>query len=551
MPAPIVTRIHAHTEQVYTCADPYPSLEPAALRALLLPGLKAFAASSVAFPILPQIESQAVSEKPHSPKAINQTTEIVDSAILRERSVPADAVRHKLLDGTNVLLVQGGGFDKAFIYARLSALGVRVYLLDAASCIHANSPNIRGFIPLAHASDNSGAKGFAARALAALRASPYANVAFHAVTTYYEDAVANAAYLAAALGVRSTDPCASDRARSKFLTRRTMAAADLPTPKFALLSPSDDDEAMLSKAISTVGFPAVLKPSFGAASIGVVRVDCEAELREQYKSLLGMMASDGDPLWLQGMQVVYEEYYDGDEFDVDVIMSEGEAVYAKVSDNWAVLEPHFQETGMSCPSLYPKSKQNEMVKLSVGSVHALGFKDGVLHVECRYTSRGARIIEVNGRMGGDPVHEFNERVWGVDLVEQHLISILGIPARPLTANVPKAYVAEFAFNAPCSGTITNNVWLEHLKADERILRVRYFKKEGEKVVGPEDGVPDWIGEIIVIGKTGQEEVNHLVKHIVTQEVQVPIVREGQTGNDTAKYEDVRFFFPDHDYPFNS
>jgi carnosine synthase len=36
-------------------------------------------------------------------------------------------------------------------------------------------------------------------------------------------------------------------------------------------------------------------------------------------------------------------------------------------------------------------------------LQALGFTMGVFHVECKYTSRGARLIEVNARMGGGPV----------------------------------------------------------------------------------------------------------------------------------------------------
>jgi biotin carboxylase len=33
-------------------------------------------------------------------------------------------------------------------------------------------------------------------------------------------------------------------------------------------------------------------------------------------------------------------------------------------------------------------------------LQALGFTCGVFHVECKYTSRGPRLIEVNARMGG-------------------------------------------------------------------------------------------------------------------------------------------------------
>ena len=41
-----------------------------------------------------------------------------------------------------------------------------------------------------------------------------------------------------------------------------------------------------------------------------------------------------------------EEYLDGPEVDVDLIMSEGEAVYGAVTDNWPTVEPYFLETGM-------------------------------------------------------------------------------------------------------------------------------------------------------------------------------------------------------------
>lgn len=53
-----------------------------------------------------------------------------------------------------------------------------------------------------------------------------------------------------------------------------MKAAGLPTPKnISIHSPKD-----LPKAAEVVGFPAVLKPVSGAASVGVIKVDCEADL---------------------------------------------------------------------------------------------------------------------------------------------------------------------------------------------------------------------------------------------------------------------------------
>lgn len=59
-------------------------------------------------------------------------------------------------------------------------------------------------------------------------------------------------------------------------TREVMGAAGLPTPKNTIIrSPKD-----LAKAAAHVGFPAVLKPISGAASLGVIRVNSEPDLHK-------------------------------------------------------------------------------------------------------------------------------------------------------------------------------------------------------------------------------------------------------------------------------
>lgn len=87
------------------------------------------------------------------------------------------------------------------------------------------------------------------------------------------------------------------------------------------------------------------------------------------------------------------------------------------------------------------------------SVQCLGFVLGVFHVECKYTSRGPRLIEVNCRMGGGPVRDTNLIVWGVDLVEEHLMACAGIPVRPPVAKRPLKQMAEFTVNAAKTGIL--------------------------------------------------------------------------------------------------
>ena len=74
-------------------------------------------------------------------------------------------------------------------------------------------------------------------------------------------------------------------------------------------------------------------------------------------------------------------------------------------------------------------------------------------MELKYTSRGPRLIEVNCRMGGGPVRDTNLRVWGVDLVEEHFLTSLGIPTKPLALSAPQEHIAEYTVNAQKTGRI--------------------------------------------------------------------------------------------------
>ena len=120
-----------------------------------------------------------------------------------------------------------------------------------------------------------------------------------------------------------------------------------------------------------------------------------------------------------------------------MVMSQGEWRYAAVTDNGPTLEPYFNETYAVCPSLLPSAQQKELKDLAISTLKCLGFTEGIFHVECKYTSHGPHLIEVNARMGGGQVHETNLRVWGVDLVEETLFVAAGIPCRPF---IPEAWL---------------------------------------------------------------------------------------------------------------
>jgi len=205
------------------------------------------------------------------------------------------------------------------------------------------------------------------------------------------------------------------------------------------------------------------------------------------------------------LTLLMEQYLDGDEVDVDVVMSEGDWRYAAVSDNGPTLEPYFNETWALSPSLMPKQRQTELRELAVGCLHALGFSAGVFHVECKYTSTGPQLIEVNARMGGGQVHQCNLSTWGVDLVEETIFVALGIPSRPVLPKQPLTSCAYSYLCATKTGVASHDeATLEKVRQRDGVLWAKTLVKTGDRCVGPADGLPTWLLDMFITGKTSKD-----------------------------------------------
>ena len=96
-----------------------------------------------------------------------------------------------------------------------------------------------------------------------------------------------------------------------------------------------------------------------------------------------------------------EEYLDGPEVDVDLVLSEGEAVYGAITDNWPTVEPYFNETGSNCPSILPTKQQQELMQMAVQSTNCLGFKQvGFLSWCCATSFVFATLTAQQGKLLG-------------------------------------------------------------------------------------------------------------------------------------------------------
>ena len=215
------------------------------------------------------------------------------------------------------------------------------------------------------------------------------------VLTIWENNVSVAARVASALGLPGNPPEVVDAVRSKVRTREVSASLGLPTPRAQRVRSLDE----LFAAADHVGFPAVVKPEFGASAVGCVRVDQLEDLPKVYTLVRDVVSPEHNEIFRSGNDLLLEEYLDGVEFDVDLVMQDGKCVFSSVSQNWPTAEPSFQETGLHCPPDHSRRAVGRLVDLAVRTVQVFGFRRGVLHVEGKCTTHGPRIIEVNAALG--------------------------------------------------------------------------------------------------------------------------------------------------------
>jgi biotin carboxylase len=181
------------------------------------------------------------------------------------------------------------------------------------------------------------------------------------------------------------------------------------------------------------------------------RVRCAARV---YKLVRAIVTPEQDSIFRAGSDLLLEQYLDGVEFDVDLVLQDGGCVFSSVSQNWPTAEPSFQETGLHLPPDHDEKAVRELVDLSVRTVQSFGFRRGVLHVEGKCTRSGPRVIEVNARMGGARIHQMVEAVWGVDLIEAQLRSCLDLPQTLMPSRKPRCAVVNAIVYAPATGRPT-------------------------------------------------------------------------------------------------
>lgn len=139
-------------------------------------------------------------------------------------------------------------------------------------------------------------------------------------------------------------------------------------------------------------FPIITKPVDNSGSRGINVAHNETELMSALQNSFSCSKAG---------RVIVEEYLDGPEVSVEILIQDGEPYVLQVTDKITSGEPHFIEWGHSQPSQLPQLDIEAIKKLAYNAIKAVGIKNGCSHAEIKLTSKGPKIVEIAGRLGGD------------------------------------------------------------------------------------------------------------------------------------------------------
>lgn len=386
-----------------------------------------------------------------------------------------------------ILLVNTGSQKKRFIVQKIKKLGVKIIALNYEK--NWAQPYVDHWI-ITNNKDHS-------KALEDLDLFLSANpeIKIDGVITFWEDDVLLASKISDKFNLIGTPFKIAKRVRNKFLFRKFCIENNIKSPKNMLIKNSKD----LDYALKNFTFPVVFKPTYGSSSAFVVKAEDKEEFFETYDYIKKNISSNVESALSEGLEILLEEYIDGDEVDIDILLQNGKIKFYSIVDNYKTEEPFFIETQYAIPSGLPIADQDALIEMAEKVLEKLGIQNGCIHFEAKATKNGPVPLEVNLRMGGDETYSSTKEAWRVDLIEGALKIVFGDYLEKIKkTSTPKKYLMSNTFTPEGSGLLIK------LDIDEKIKKVKgveelcLFKKVGDAVLVPPEGY-EYLGWMVVSG----------------------------------------------------
>lgn len=294
------------------------------------------------------------------------------------------------------------------------------------------------------------------------------------------------------LGLHGVGLATAVRATNKEKMRRAFEVGGAPSPRSI---GADNQEDALSAADS-LPWPIIVKPSRNSGSRGVTRLTDPRDRQAICAAFSRAINCSRDH------GVVIEEFVNGPEFSIEILVYGGVAHVLAVTDKRTTGAPFFVETGHSQPTQLNGTDLQEVMKAAVQGVQALGIDWSAAHAEVRLTPRGPVLMEIGARLGGDFItSELVPLSTGIDMVAGAISLALG-EEPDLTRTQHTAPGAAIRYITPRSGVIRAISGLERARAMPGVRAVEVDRSVGSLVPEMTSSLCR-VGHVIAVGVTAQ------------------------------------------------
>lgn len=206
----------------------------------------------------------------------------------------------------------------------------------------------------------------------------------------------------------------------------------------------------------------------------------------------------------RGGTVMVEEYMQGPEVSVEVMVMDGEPHILTITDKYITPPPYFVELAHCEPSRLDAETQEQIRKVAAQAVRAIGIDNAPAHVEIKVTEDGPKIVELAARLGGDFItSKLVPLSTGIDMVGASVVLATG--EKPdLTPTGERGAAIHFIHAKEEQRGVLKKITVpEALYSAEGVEEIALYKKPGEAVQGTHSS-NDRLGHVITVGETPED-----------------------------------------------
>ena len=281
------------------------------------------------------------------------------------------------------------------------------------------------------------------------------------------------------------------RATNKHLMREAFERYGAPSPKSILTKDEEDAWATFCNEFDT---NAILKPSRNSGSRGIAKVE-KGISKVEFVNLYQRALEES-----RDHQVLIEQFIEGPEFSVEVIVWKGEPHVLAVTDKKTTEAPYFVELGHNQPSVYPVEIQQKLKDGAIAGCKALGLTNCAAHCELKIQNGEAYLMEIGARMGGDFIStELTHLSTGIDMVAATINVVLGI--EPDLKPKTKGQGVCIRYFTPKAGVLKAVEGTENFKRSF-VYDAEIYHQVGDEIPEVRSSL-DRSGHVIVTGETAE------------------------------------------------